>query len=91
VFDARRLVGIEQQVRNRARQLIEDSDRHQHLHRPSGTPRALAAPVVRSPERWLRRRGGGQWRNLAGQPRLALEAFSARRHGRPAAFPICRW
>ncbi|WP_027474862.1 RNB domain-containing ribonuclease [Curvibacter gracilis] len=94
VFDAGQLVGIEQQVQNRARQLIEElmiatnTCTAHFLARHSG--RSLRR-VVRSPERWMRiMEVAAQYgETLPGSPdSRALEAFLARRHtADPLRFP----
>ena len=86
VFEGEQVVGIEQQVHNRARQLIEEV----MIATNGCTARYLAAHggaslrrVVRSPERWLRivavAKEYGE--TLPNEPdSKALEAFLAKRH-----------
>ncbi len=91
LFDGEQVVGIEQQVQNRARQLIEE-----FMIAANGcNARFLAAAghgslrrVVRSPERWLRMVEVARQYGEALPPEpdaRALEAFLARRH---AADPL---
>jgi exoribonuclease-2 len=94
VFDGDRVVGLRQQVQNRARQLIEE-----FMIATNGcTARFMAASgvaslrrVVRSPERWLRIVGVARklGEALPAQPdSQALEAFLAkRRQADPLRFP----
>jgi exoribonuclease-2 len=91
VFDAGRLVGIEQQVQNRARQLIEE------LMIATNTCTALLAATGARCAAWCARPSAGcassRWRpvrrTVARQPRLARAGgLSARRHAAdPLRFP----
>ncbi len=96
VFEGERVVGIHQQVQNRARQLIEEF----MIATNTCTARFLAQHgcnalrrVVRSPERWLRDRAGGcQVRHRAALPRPIhvrwKKGFLARqRKADPLRFP----
>ena len=94
VFEGEQVVGIEQQVHNRARQLIEEV----MIATNGCTARYLAARgaaslrrVVRSPERWLRIVGVAKeyGEALPDEPdSKALEAFLAKRHkADPLRFP----
>ena len=86
VFDGEQVVGIEQQVQNRARQLIEEfmiAANGCNARFLAGAGHGSLRRVVRSPERWLRivevARQYGE--ALPQQPdSRALEAFLARRH-----------
>ena len=94
VFEGEQVVGIEQQVHNRARQLIEEvmiatnGCTARYLARRGG---ASLRRVVRSPERWLRivalAKEYGE--ALPNEPdSKALEAFLAKRHkADPLRFP----
>ena len=94
VFEGEQVVGIEQQVHNRARQLIEEvmiatnGCTARYLARRGG---ASLRRVVRSPERWLRivalAKEYGE--ALPDEPdSKALEAFLAKRHkADPLRFP----
>ena len=93
-FDGEEVVGIEQQVQNRARQLIEEV----MIATNGCTARYLASRggaslrrVVRSPERWLRIVGvaAEYGDTLPNEPdSKALEAFLAKRHkADPLRFP----
>lgn len=86
LFEGERLVGIAQQVQNRARQLIEEfmiaaNGCNAGFLASAGT--ASLHRVVRSPERWLRivEVASQYGEALPAQPDArALEAFLARRH-----------
>ncbi len=94
VFEGEQVVGIAEQVHNRARQLIEEV----MIATNGCTARYLAARggaslrrVVRSPERWLRIVGVAKeyGETLPDEPdSKALEAFLAKRHkADPLRFP----
>ncbi|MEP7302314.1 MAG: RNB domain-containing ribonuclease [Caldimonas sp.] len=94
VFQGERVIDVEQQVQNRARQLIEEL----MVATNECTARFLASGggaslrrVVRSPERWLRIAGVAKQlgESLPEEPdSLALAQFLARRHkADPVRFP----
>jgi exoribonuclease II len=94
VFEGDRVVDIQQQVQNRARQLIEElmiAANTCTAHFLASRGGASLRRVVRSPERWLRiaevAKKYGE--SLPSQPdSRALEAFLARRHkADPLRFP----
>ena len=98
VFEGERVVGIHQQVQNRARQLIEEF----MIATNTCTAQFLAQHgcnalrrVVRSPERWLRivQVAAKYGTVLPPTPdSRALEGFLARqRKADPLRFPTCRW
>ncbi len=94
VFEGEQVVGIEQQVHNRARQLIEEvmiATNGCTARYLAGRGGASLRRVVRSPERWLRivalAKDYGE--ALPSEPdSKALEAFLAKRHkADPLRFP----